>query len=204
MVPAHDASPTTVLEELDSDGVSPTTVMPPGHSTAPAVQAVIVERVAVLTHILLPSSEMSCQWYQVPRRIVILACPTRSKVMRQPRRVPACVAVIHPRTAASIGRPCGGSSSGNARLCLESSLASSQPPRSAHRHARAPSAANGGATRPARSCTLSRAVWLMGCWPEACSHHQLLCSPQGCHPGYDASLTAVLEELESHGVSRRW
>jgi hypothetical protein len=88
MVPAHDASPTTVLEELDSDGVSPTTVMPPGHSTAPAVQAVIVERVAVFDPHLATVIGDELPMVPTPTADSHPACPTRSKVMRQPRRVP--------------------------------------------------------------------------------------------------------------------
>merc|ERR1719199_1338782 len=107
VVPEHDASMTPVLEELDSHGVPPTTVMPSGHPAAPAVQAIIVERVAVVDPEL--ASIIGDELKMVPSSTPNdhPACPTRSKVISTAPAAPpaACVAVVHPRAVASMVNP---------------------------------------------------------------------------------------------------
>jgi hypothetical protein len=88
---------TTVLEELDSHGVPSATVMPSNHPAAPAAQAVIVGRVAVVDPELasIIGDELDMVPSSTPNEHP--ACPTRSKGNSAAPAAPpaACVAVAH-------------------------------------------------------------------------------------------------------------
>ena len=97
MIPEEHPSMTTTLKELKSHKTPPATNIPSGHSTAPTVQAIVVNRVSIVDPKLASIIGYKLEVVTAAPEDSQAACPTHSKVIAtsEPTPFPACVAIVH-------------------------------------------------------------------------------------------------------------
>ena len=97
MIPEEHPSMTTTLKELKSHKTPPATNIPSGHSTAPAVQAIVVNRVSIIEPQLASIIGDELEVVTATLEDSQTTSPTHCKVIAtsEPRPFATCVAVVH-------------------------------------------------------------------------------------------------------------
>jgi hypothetical protein len=97
MIPEKHPRMATTLEHLKSHNMPPTTNLPPGHSTAPAVQAIIVDCVSIVDPQLASIVGNKLEMVTATPEKSHAACPTHSEVITsvETRPLAAGVAIVH-------------------------------------------------------------------------------------------------------------
>ena len=97
MIPEEHASVATTLKELKSHKTPPTTNIPSGHSTAPAVQAIVVNCVSIVDPQLASIIGNELEVVTAALEDSQTASPTHCKVIAtsEPRPFATCVAIVN-------------------------------------------------------------------------------------------------------------
>jgi hypothetical protein len=94
---------TTTLEELNSHKTPPTTNIPSGHSSAPAVQSIVINCVSIVKPQLASIIRNNLEVVMARPEESHASCPTHSEVIASCKAWPfaTCVAVVHDISPAS-------------------------------------------------------------------------------------------------------
>ena len=97
MIPEEHASMATTLKELKSHKTPPTTNIPSGHSTAPAVQAIVVNCVSIVDPQLASIIRDNAEMVMASPEESHAARPSHSELIasRKTRPPATCVAIVH-------------------------------------------------------------------------------------------------------------
>jgi hypothetical protein len=97
MIPEEHPGMTTTFKELKPHETPPATNIPPGHSTAPSVQSIVVNGVSVVDPQLASIIGNELEMVPASPEDSQAACPTNSEVITpsEARPCSACVAIVH-------------------------------------------------------------------------------------------------------------
>jgi hypothetical protein len=97
MIPKQHPSMATTLEHLKSYDMPPTTNLPPGHSTAPPMQAIVVNGVSIVDPELAAIVRNKLEMVTATPEKSHAACPTHSEVITsmEARPLATCVTIVH-------------------------------------------------------------------------------------------------------------